>query len=380
MELLDAPPKTQVRTILATLHHNLGINHRDSGRPEQAIASMLKACDIQRSLIRDTPEKSAPQAALAMFLFNLGETQRADANLKAAAMASYMEAAAIWTALARKYPSVADYQESLGMSHGLLGYLHRNEGRYVEAKAELIECLKLREATMHDHPTVAFYKQGVAWTRYNLGIVNLKTGRLSDARVDLERARDLFGELVRSDPEKLYNWNILGGVLAELGQTLKDSGNDQQALAAFQQAIEHQRHAFDKNPAHRDYREDLGSHYLGLASVQRKLGLPAEAATSISQCLALRIEGAKNLYDAARGLAGCIPLVGRGSSAPTAADRAERARLADLAIDTLRRSLAAGRHDPIEMARDPELQALKSRPEFHALLMDAAMPADPLAR
>src|SRR5262249_22124878 len=131
----------------------------------------------------------------------------------------------------------------------------------------------------------------------------------------------------------------------------KESGDGAGALAACRQAVEQQRRAFDKNPAHRDYRVDLGWHYLGLASVQRQSGLPTEAVDSISQCLALRTGEAEQLHDAARGLAGCIPLVGRESAAPTAAERSERNRIAELAMDALRRSVAAGRRDAMEMAR-----------------------------
>jgi len=88
----------------------------------------------------------------------------------------------------------------------------------------------------------------------------------------------LDGEILRGDPENLSYRNYLGNVLDDLGEALRDSGEDQKALAAFREAIEHQCRTVDKNPAHRDYREDLGWHYLELASVQRKLGGPAEAA------------------------------------------------------------------------------------------------------
>jgi tetratricopeptide (TPR) repeat protein len=378
-ELTDPAGQSDMRVVLATLHNNLGINQRDSGRPAEAIASLMKARDIQRSLIRDSPENSRLQNTLATFLFNLGELQLSDYRSKADAMASYKEAGALWVALARKHPTVVDYQENLAKNHGLLGYLQRLEGRYPEARAELARCLELREATFREHPTVSWYKIGVAWTRYNLGIVHRKTGGVAEALADLERSRELLEELVRDDPENLYNWNLLGNALAELGLALMESGDDAKALAACRQAVERQRRTFDKNPSHRDYRVDLGSHYLGLASVQRKLGLPADAAASISECLALRTDDASQLYDAARGLACCIPLVGRGMSAPTADETSERARLADLAMDALRRSVAAGHRDTMEMARDPDLKALSSRPAFRVLMMDLAMPDDPFA-
>jgi serine/threonine-protein kinase len=378
--LTDPPGKSEVCAIQATLYNNLGVNTRDSGRPAEALPSFTKACDIQRTLVRDNPLDTKNQNALAAFLFNLGETQRMDENLNAQALASYREASAIWTDLARKHPTVAEYQENAGRNHGLLGFLHRREGRYEEASAELVQSLKLREATLRDHPSVALYKTGAAWANYNLGIVDLKLSRLADARSHLERARELFSDLVRDDPQPLANWNFLGNVFDQLGETFTASGEDVKAIAAFQQAIEHERRAFDKNPAHREYGEDLGAHYLKLASVQRKLGRPAEAVASISQCLAVPTLTPRQLYEAARGLARSIPLAGRSASDPTAAVLSERGRIADLAMDALRRSVAAGQGDVAKMARDADLKALSSRSDFQALLMDPMMPADPIAR
>ena len=378
--LSDPPGERSVRVIMATVHHNLGINYRDSDRPEEAIASFTKACAIQRSVIHEYPEKGALQNTLATFLFNLAETQQRDSRQKAEAVASYKEATALWNALAHKHPSVVDYQAKRGMGHGVLGFLHRIEGRYDEAKSELGRCLELREATLRAHPTVTLYKFGVAWTRLNLGIVNFKTKRLAEARSELERARDLMGEVVRADPENVSFRNEQGNVFDYLGQALMETGEDMKALAAFEQAVEHQRRAFDKNPANREYRGDLAQHYLGLASVQRKLGLAAEAAAAISNCLALHTDDGRQLYKAACGFACCIPLVGRGTATPTAAEQSERDRLADLAMATLGRSIAAGYRRFNEMARDPEMSILAARPDFQALLMDSAMPANPFAQ
>jgi serine/threonine protein kinase len=55
------------------------------------------------------------------FLFNLGETQRKVDRRKTEAMASYKEATALRNSLARKHPTVADYQANGAMGYGILG-------------------------------------------------------------------------------------------------------------------------------------------------------------------------------------------------------------------------------------------------------------------
>jgi tetratricopeptide (TPR) repeat protein len=86
--LSDPPGKRSIRVIMATVHNNLGINYRDSDRPEEAIASFTKACAIQRSVIHEYPENGALQNTLASFLFNLAETHQRDSRQKAEAMAT----------------------------------------------------------------------------------------------------------------------------------------------------------------------------------------------------------------------------------------------------------------------------------------------------
>src|SRR5262249_60801917 len=51
----------------------------------------------------------------------------------------------------------------------------------------------------------------------------------------------------------------------------------------------------------------------------------------------------------------------------------------DRAMDTLRRAVAAGYNSFDWMRRDPDLDPLRSRPDFQLLMMDLAMPAGPLA-
>jgi hypothetical protein len=50
------------------------------------------------------------------------------------------------------------------------------------------------------------------------------------------------------------------------------------------------------------------------------------------------------------------------------------------AMDALRRAMAAGYRDVQWMRRDPDLDPLRSRPEFQALLLDLTFPEDPFAR
>ena len=59
---------------------------------------------------------------------------------------------------------------------------------------------------------------------------------------------------------------------------------------------------------------------------------------------------------------------------------AERADLTDRAVKTLRRALAAGFRGYRGMDSDPDLDPLRGRADFRALILDRGFPLDPFAR
>jgi serine/threonine-protein kinase len=84
-----------------------------------------------------------------------------------------------------------------------------------------------------------------------------------------------------------------------------------------------------------------------------------------------------NRYNLACGhaqLAGIAAVHGSGMTA--AAGRAE----ADRAMQWLHHAVAAGYRNVALMQRDPDLDPLRSRPDFQLLLMDLQFPDDPFAR
>ena len=85
---------------------------------------------------------------------------------------------------------------------------------------------------------------------------------------------------------------------------------------------------------------------------------------------------ADNLYDLAcyqALLSGVLQRPGSGSSA------AEGQAAADRAMNRLRESVAAGFRDSAHMRNDTDLDPLRTRPDFQALMMDLAFPPDPFS-
>jgi eukaryotic-like serine/threonine-protein kinase len=68
-----------------------------------------------------------------------------------------------------------------------------------------------------------------------------------------------------------------------------------------------------------------------------------------------------------------------GGPPPTPEGRAARQALADRAVETLRRAIAAGYRDVTLFLTDVDFSELRTRDDFQALINDMVFPADPFA-
>jgi hypothetical protein len=103
----------------------------------------------------------------------------------------------------------------------------------------------------------------------------------------------------------------------------------------------------------------------------------ASASESLTRGTAGWDGGVFNRFDLACGYGLKAQLLG---DARIAADRRrERSRALDLAIDHLRRLVATGYRPRLWFENEPQLEPLRSRPDFQTLLMDLAFPAEPFA-
>jgi WD40 repeat protein/serine/threonine protein kinase len=166
-----------------------------------------------------------------------------------------------------------------------------------------------------------------AWARSRVqsGIAAFEGGRLAEAIRDLQAARDLLRILDKVNPNDGRLSSNLGMSLGFLGSALRDSHRPVEALASIQDAS------------------------LVLKS--------------------MRHPGPIDLYNLACGYAQLSVLLQHAATPPTAA---EREALADQAMDALRRSIAAGMKNFARMERDHDLDPLRQRPDFRALMMESA--------
>ena len=165
------------------------------------------------------------------------------------------------------------------------------------------------------------------------GVASFQDRKMVDAIRDLEQARDLLQRSLRANPDD-------GSLASQLSISLGFLGS---ALLQCKRPVE------------------------GLASLEEQRSL---------------VEGMQHpqpidLYNLACTYAQLSVLVEHVATSPASSDRAD---LAARGVETLTRAVSADKRYWSSMDRDPDLDPLRSRTDFRALMLDRDFPPDPFAR
>jgi WD40 repeat protein len=162
-------------------------------------------------------------------------------------------------------------------------------------------------------------------------------------------------------------------LLVRSGVAAFQSSRWAEAIRDLEQARDRLRTLHRAVPADDRVSSDLGISLGFLSSALRNKHRRAEALASLKEARqvleAIRQPSFVDLYNLACVYANLTTLVEPGSAPPTAA---EREALAERALAALRRSLAAGMRNFALMERDHDLDPLRGRPDFRALLLESA--------
>ena len=286
---------------------------------------------------------------------------------------SYQRAQAIRERLARDNPAVARFQNDLAIAHAGLADLSYKTGHLAEALQSNRRALAIWEGIAGNNPAGTQFPSERASVHYNLGCLLCDLGRQAEAAGSYRRALVILEALARQNPSIHLYQSHLADTLRNIAEIETAQGRWQDAREGLEQAIEHQRLALAAMPNDPSYERSLRSHLLTLASVFQALCQPLEV-IRVSRELAEQVRAdPTEFYNVACVLALCVPSA-RGM---------ERQALTALAVQALRKAVAAGWNDAQHTSSDSDLIALHDNDEFRRLLaelFDRGFPADPIAR
>jgi len=367
------PDVAKYRDFLALGYNNLGNVQYETGDLKRAAESYRQAIAMRSNLMATQPNVPDYQHGLALSYNNLGNVQ-SDEGDRAGAAESYRQANATWSKLQMAQPNVPDYQDSLAMSYNNLGNVQSDTGDRAGAVESYRQAIAIRAKLVAAQPNVPRYRDGLAMTYNNLANVQGEMRQPQEAEETSRRAIKIATELVDANPDMPSYLSLLGEATGNLGAAVEAERRHADAEKAYRQAIDRQRIAVQKGPGVNLYRQRLSAHFSGLTRTLGAQGRADEAAEVARQRRASSKNNAAELYDAACGLALCVPI---------SRDEARKGALAAEAVATLRAAIKAGWHDAAHTGRDTDLAPLHHRDDFRQLLaemFDRGFPADPFAR
>jgi serine/threonine-protein kinase len=399
------PDDLRIQHELANTHHNVGMAHTASRRVEDALAAFREARTIHERLLRARPDDPDFLDKHANTLNSAGVVLHQDQRA-AEALEFFQEAVALRERLFKRSPDNLGLQYALAMSLSNLGDCLRDGDQPEEGLKRLRRASNLLERLTIASPHVTAYRFQLASTRAAIGHAQLKAGRLPQALDTFELARPVFEQLVREQPKVTEPQRLLDAVYLDVAEAHFHLRQDEQAVRALEQArdieltlieaqpnqaepcnrlgmtlynmslslgrmgrledarsvtaqaAERMRQALDKAPREARYRHGLSGAYSRLAQLNWDVDRHDEAREATQKRLALYPSDPGELY----GIACDLSL-----TAGRAQDETRR-RIADLAVEALRRAVKAGFRDADRARTDGALDLLRSRDDFSELL------------
>jgi serine/threonine protein kinase len=369
--LADAnPDKTRFQTDLAWSRHNLAVVLRQVGKPEEALKSHEQALAIRQKLAVANPAVTQLQRDLAWSHLNRGivlwQTGKPREALK-----SYEQALDIQEKVVAANAAVTKFQRDLAWTHHRIGLLQLRTGKMAEALKSYGQALAIEQRLSDANPASTDVQYELARNHYLIGWALKQTGKLAEALESYEQSRAILQKLAAADPARTEFQADLANSHNDLGGVLSRQGRWTEAIAAYQEASTLRQKLAEANPTVPDYQKALASSLSRIGIVQRRSGKAAAAATSLKKAVAI-LERLPTLTPGRRYNLACYRalLAGVAVDSGSGMTPAEGEAAADQAMVALRQAVAGGWRNLANLKSDPDLDALRSRPDFRQLVKE----------
>jgi tetratricopeptide (TPR) repeat protein len=230
----------------------------------------------------------------------------------------------------------------------------------------------IRDMLVTFNPDDPIARRDLGGSLNNLGVSLRNMGQREQALALFRRAVEEVEKALAQSPHDWRNGKYLSISLSNCAHVEYDLGRLNESWRWHRREIEFRQKIAQDNPSTPALRSDVVQAYKWLIYRLREHGLHDELMKTIRQAREwterLPRHGAEALFDLARARASCSNWLGYRVTSPTSEERDAQVREADLAMDALRQAVAAGFADLNRLDKAPELNPLRSRSDFKALV------------
>jgi serine/threonine-protein kinase len=370
--LRDHGSDRSVRAETAEACYRLGFVAMEVGTPAEAARDFQEAAAMYDALARDHPAEPRYLYMLAMALNDLGN-QQSRLGLHTEALQTEERSLEIRRRVAAEKPDVPEYQKELGIGLSNCGENQRRAGRADEAISLYQEACGVYECLIREHPAVADYRYRLSGVLKGLGYIHENAGRTDEALGALEKSLELQEGVVRDEPRTLNFQYSLALTSRWIGQIYqRRTSRHAAAIPYYSRAVTLIDRLMRENPEVKSYPLELAYAYCYLGQVLRETSRQAEGSDFLRKALALfeRIdkESSEDPYNLACVRSLFSDLVRSDGKDTAAVEQSQM--LAGRAMEALRQAIDGGYHDLAWIEHDTDLEPLRSRDDYKALIAD----------
>jgi tetratricopeptide (TPR) repeat protein len=251
-----------------------------------------------------------------------------------------------------------------------LGNSLRDARRDAEAEDAFGQARTINTQLVAEFPGIPDYRRGLAIVLNNLGILFKNTDRPEMAEELYRQTVTIHKQLAADFPQVSNHQNEAGAAMVNLARMHLIRKDAQAARRLLEEALPYTAAALKANPRDLSYRNNFRLNRWRMAEALLELKEHAAAAVAAEQFLQTQFEPPRDSYTAAGLLAGCAGLATKDDTLTDDKRHALATTYGDRAVAALRQAINKGAKEVTQMAEDPSLAPLRSRPDFQKLLAE----------
>jgi serine/threonine-protein kinase len=379
LEAIDAelPGLAVHRDALARVLDGAANLRTEENRDVESERLRRRALAMRRAALESTPSSQGARVQVAHGLNNLGYTL---SRLKKSseAEAKLRESIELWERIRAEHPDLPANRIELSRALSHLAKLLVDGGRSDEGLASYRRALQALRSGRPDRSDPPELLGRLAAQLYDVAVAEYNLARPDDADEHVRESIRNCETIVREQPGDHSILDTRGQGFLLLGLIARGLGRIDEALSSFRHAAESHEAVLRDAPGEPQVVGHLVAVLVeGLGKTCRMLGRTTDARASYRRAAnllaAIERKDATDLYNLACCLAQCSALGNHDDDAPADASLQD----ADRAVNALRCAIELRACDYATIQGDTDLDPLRDRADFKALVMDLAFPAEP---
>jgi thiol-disulfide isomerase/thioredoxin/tRNA A-37 threonylcarbamoyl transferase component Bud32 len=323
--------------------------------------------ELSRKLLHEQGKDADARRQVARLHFAIGDLQRKGRDF-AAGDAAFREAIKLRTKLAAEFPKKPDDRNDLAITYARHAQLLQAHRRFADAQRAYEQASTLEDQLAADFSRDPNYRMRAAYYRFRRADLLEQAGQPAEARRGYREALQAQEKLVADVPKQPFYHTQLADTAGSLASLLEEK-DPAAGLPHRERALQARRRAHRLAPSQGSARQ-LREACNDLAALLKRLGRHAELARLADSVREDFPASNGDAYNAACFVADAAKVAGAATSLP----EVERRRLADgyaaRAVKLLHQAVQEGYRNRAHMDRDSDLDPLRGRKEFQALLAD----------